>query len=300
MDQKYGEFVGVDKLMFARVIKDDETGYLTEAPRYLAPTAEIAGEPEIANKTTYYDNAAANNFVTEGKTELKLVVSNVFASLYAELIGKNYDTTSGRVYDSGKAEPPEYAIGYRFEMGNGNYRYYWFLKGNFSGGAEEATSRTNDVDIKNYTLTYTAVSTTKRWVLPGQEDEKPLKRVFGDTSDPKFNPSGWFDNVQVPDATQPPQLSLVSLPVDDATGIDVNAVMTLTFNNMIDTYAITLLNEDTSAFVPATYALNATGKIVTIKPIEPMDTGDSYSIYISEAVDVFGQTLADIINFTTA
>ena len=84
---------------FAKLTKDDETEYTAEVPRYLAPVAEIAGEPEINNLTTYYDNKAANNYVTEGKTELQITVSNIPAALAAEILGKHYDATTGRVYD---------------------------------------------------------------------------------------------------------------------------------------------------------------------------------------------------------
>lgn len=200
MDQKYGEFVGVDELHFAVITSDTEEEYAAETPEYLAPTAEIAGQPEINNTTTYYDNKAANNYVTEGKTELTITVSNVSAQLAAKLLGKDYDAEHGRVYDSGEANPPPVAVGFRFNMGTDGYRYYWYLKGTFSGGSEEAASKSENVDVRTYQLTYTAVTTTHKWNINGKT--KSLKRVFADTSDSNFDPKDWFSEVQTPDTVK--------------------------------------------------------------------------------------------------
>lgn len=196
MDQKYGEFAGVDNLHYATITADTALAYTPGTPVYLAPAASIAGSPEVANKTTYYDNVAANNYVTEGKTELTIVVPNIPASLAATLLGKPYDATTGRVYDTGKANPPMLALGFRFDKGTDGSRYYWYLKGNFSGGTEEAASKGADVDLKTYTLTYTAVSTTHTWTVDAEDI--PIKRIYGDSSDTAFVATGWFSAVQVP------------------------------------------------------------------------------------------------------
>lgn len=301
MDQQYGEFVGVDSLYYAKITKDDDAGYITEAPIYLAPVAEIAGEPEINNKTTYYDNKAANNYVTEGKTELKITVSNVPAQKIATLLGKKYDAVSGRVYDSGEANPPEVAIGFRFNMGKNGYRYYWFLKGTFSGGSEEAASKSNDVDERTYELTYTAVTTTHEWNIDGQMQS--LKRVFADTADPAFDPAGWFTQVQTPDTVgAPAALTLVSsVPTDGATGVSKTAPITLTFSNPIEYEAITLINSTTGDIVAVTKSLDTTKKILTITPTAALAATTKFIISIAGVMDVYGQTLAATTrDFTTA
>jgi phi13 family phage major tail protein len=202
MEQKYGEFVGVDSVYTADVTVDDIGNYTVTKPEYFAPVAEIAGEPEVNTVTTYYDNKAANTYVTEGMTELQLTVSNVPASKLADVLGKHYDDTTGRVYDSGEADPPDKAIGFRYNMGKSGYRYYWYLKGTFSGGAEEAASRSSDVDVKTYQLKYTAVATTHEFDVDGEK--MSLKRVFADTADEKFTATGWFEQVQTPDKVGAP------------------------------------------------------------------------------------------------
>lgn len=298
---EYGEFVGVDNLHYAEITADTAAAYTTGAPTYLAPAAEIAGEPEVANKTTYYDNKAANNYVTEGKTELKIIVSNVPAKRAAYLLGKAYDAASGRVFDAGQANPPNLAIGFRYNMGSDGFRYYWYLKGTFSGGAEEASSKTNDVDIKTYTLTFTAVTTVHEWEI--ESKMKSLKRVFGDTADTAFSPTGWFDQVQTPDTAGAPDAFTLasSLPVDGGTGVVVSANLTMTFANAIEDYAVTLINVTTLAVIPAAYSLDATKKILTINPTSNLAAATEFAIIASKVTDVYGQTLTDtVINFTTA
>jgi len=301
MDQKYGEFIGVDSVYCALVTIDSDDAYTVGAPFYLAPVADVAGEPEINNKTTYYDNKAANNYVTEGKTDLKITSANIPADIMATILGKHYDAASGRVIDTGDANPPDVALGFRFSMGKNGYRYYWFLKGTFSGGTEEAATQSNDVDVKNYPLTFTAVNTTKKWTVGGEE--KSVKRIFGDTADAAFDPTGWFGQVQTPDTSgSPSALALSSsLPADGATGVAVDANLTLTFNNAIDAYAVTLINATTLAVIANAQSLDATKKILTINPSENLSASTDYAIIASRVTDVFGQHLDNtIIDFTTA
>jgi hypothetical protein len=54
MPNEYGEFVGVDSLHYAEVLRDDENAYIADTPQFLAPTAEIAGGATINSQPTYY------------------------------------------------------------------------------------------------------------------------------------------------------------------------------------------------------------------------------------------------------
>lgn len=289
---KYGEFVGVDNLHYAEIVTDTLTVYLAGAPTYLAPAAEIGGQPEVANKTTYYDNKPKNNYVTEGKTELKIVVQNVPAVMAAYLLGKVYDAASGRVYDEGQVNPPNLAIGFRYNMGADGFRYYWYLKGTFSGGAEEATSKTSDVDIKTYTLTFTAVTTDREWSIG--DKLKSLKRVYADTADTAFNPAGWFTQVQTPDVVgAPPVVALSTIvPADGAETIARNSTIALTFNNKISRENVAVLNSTSGDIVAVTKAMDAAGKVLTITPSAQLTANTKFIVSVTGVVDVYGQELA--------
>lgn len=292
MDPKYGEFVGVDNLHAAIITEDSEADYLAEAPEYLAPSAEIAGEAETNNTPTYYDNVPADNYVTEGPTTLEITVPGVPADLAAKYLGKKYDAVTGRVLDTGEPNPPDCALSFRFNRGKNGYRYYQYLKGTFSGGAEEAATKSNNIDIRTYQLTFTAVNTTHKWLIDGEQ--KSMKRIFADTSDPAFDPAGWFSQVQTPDISGAPDTVALSsiVPSDGASTVDIDADIALTFNNKIKTEEISLLNGSTGDVVAVAKSWNATGKVLTITPDENLAAGTKYIVSVAGVVDVYGQRLA--------
>ncbi|WP_052091953.1 major tail protein [Paenibacillus sp. FSL H7-0357] len=298
MEKKYGEFVGVDNLHFAKVT-DTTDSYTAEAPKYLAPAAEISAEAETSNTPTYYDNVPGNNYVSEGVTTLTITVSGIPAYLAAELLGKDFDPATGRLIDSGQPNPPDVAVGYRANIGREDYRYTWYLKGTFSGGAEEAATKTADVDIRTYQLTFTAVATTKQFDVMGED--KPIKKVSGDTTHEAFDPTGWFAQVQTPDNSgAPAALTFTSVPANNATSVAVGANMVLTFANKLSSYSAVLLNGSFDVIASA-ITLDSTGKVLTINPNANLAAATEYAVIINGAKDVYGQTLPQtVISFTTA
>lgn len=301
MDKKYGEFVGVDSVYTSIITEDSVDNYIATTPEYFAPTSEISAESEIENTPTYYDNVPGFNYVTEGVTTLTCTFSGVPAPLAAKYLGKHYDAATGRVLDTGIPTPPDVALAFRFNKGPDGYRYYQYLKGNFSGGTEEAGTKTNSVDIRTYQMTYTAVATTHKWPIGGEQ--KPLKRIFADTTDAAFTgAAGWFAQVQTPDTAVPPAaLSLVSsVPVDNATGVSVGAAIALTFNNAINNVTYLLIGPDLAP-VAATITFNSARKVATITPSAPLTAASEYALALAQVSDAFGQTIKDhIITFTTA
>lgn len=301
MDAQYGEFVGVSNLYYAPVTADTSSAYTTGTPVYLAPSGEVAGTPKVATKNTYYDNAPANTFTTEAETEVKVTIPNIPASRAATLLGKNYDATSGRVYDSGAANPPDMALGFRFDMGTtGDYRYFWYLKGTFSQtGAETGKSKTNDVDPQTYELTFTAIVTTHQWTV--NSVTQAMKRVFGDTTDSAFSGATWFTQVQTPDTVSAPDAIAMSsiVPASGATGVAASANVVLTFNNKIASHSVVLVDDVTDAVVPASYTWDTTGKILTINPTSNMTATDKHAVAIFAVTDVYGQTLANALSYFT-
>ena len=301
MNKEHGEFIGVDNIHAAIITEDSENNYTTETPEYFAPAAEIAGEPEIESKPTYYDNVPQDNYITEGVTALKIIVSGVSAEMMARYLGKHYDIATGRVLDTGEPNPPDVALSFRFNKGKEDYRYYQYLKGKFSGGSEEATTKKNNIDIKTYATTFTAVTTSHKWTIDGVL--KQMKRIFADTTDAAFNPAGWFNQVQTPDTTSAPAALALSSsdPEDGDTGEVVGVKPALTFNNKIKSYNVTLINAATLAAIACVFAIDATGKVLTINPNVDLEAATKYAIVINKITDIYGQTLADnIIDFTTA
>lgn len=299
MDRQYDEFVGVDSLHAALIIEDSEQNYIAETPEYFAPSAEIVNATETDVKPTYYDNAPANNYISEGATTVTMTVSGVPAKKAAKYLGKHYDEATGRVLDTGDPNPPDVALSFRYNRGKDNYRYFQYLKGKFSGGTEEAATKTNTVDIKTYQMTYSAVVTTKKWLV--NNVLKQMKRIYADTTDEAFNPVSWFNQVQTPDtASVPVVLNLASsVPIDEAIEVALDEDIVLTFSNKILNQTITLFT-DAFETVEIDVTKDSTGKILTISPKADLEATTSYVLIITKVTDIHGQTIEnEVIGFTT-
>lgn len=300
MDQKYGEFVGVDSLYYALVTQDNDSGYVAGTPKFLAPTAEVAASVGTNKLPTYYDNKPGNNYTTEGPTEVKVVVSNVFAEAMAELLGKIYDDASGRVFDSGAANPPDIALGFRYNMGTDGFRYYWYFKGTFAGGEEAAVTKKDNVEVKTYELTFTALPTDYKFTVDGEL--KALKRVFGDTADDAFDGTGWFSQVQTPEAVTPSAIALSVIDPEDAEGsVATSSAVVLTFNNKVASEAISLIKASDGSVVSVAKTWDAAGKVLTLTPASALSASTEYIVAVNGVVDIYAQALAaSASNFTTA
>lgn len=292
MEGKYGEFVGADSLYYAPITQDDLLGYVAGAPVYLAPLADIAGQAEQNSLTNYYDNKAAVTYNSEGKTDLTITISGLPAQTLATLLGKHYSAANGIVLDTGELNPPAYALGFRVGIGTG-FRYYWYLNGVFSGGAEVATTKKAAVEPKTYQLVYHAMPTTYAGFTVG-EDLKSCKRLFGDTHEAAFDlASTWFTQVQTPaNLGAPDALALSSItPADGAENQAATVNIVMTFSNAIASEAITVVKAD-GTIVAGAKSWDSTLKILTFNPTDPLDAGGTYIVNISGVIDIYGQELA--------
>ena len=301
MEKQYGEFVGVEEVHAAVVLEDSEAAFRTETPEYFAPSSELSAEASTNSNTTYYDNIPGFNYSTEGVTTITCTFSGVPANKAAKYLGKYYDAATGRVIDTGVPNPPDVALSFRYNKGPDGYRYYQYMKGNFTGGTEEAGTKTDDVDVRTYEMTYAAVVTAHKWLVGGEQ--KGIKRIFADTTDPAFtSAAGWFSTVQTPDAAEPPATLTLSssTPVDDATSVAVDSNIELTLNNAVDGITATLLDASLVS-VPVTVSFDATRKVITVRPDAALTAATTYSLVVGEIKDVFGQSLKNtVITFTTA
>ena len=96
------EFRGTDKLYYAEVLKDDETGIQFGPVKRLAPVAEISRTTETSSETHYYDNKAAIVIKGEGSDTVNLTVSVLDLETLADITGKNYDSATGALLDGEK------------------------------------------------------------------------------------------------------------------------------------------------------------------------------------------------------
>lgn len=296
---EYKSSIGLRDLYIATVTQDDSSAYVSGTPVYLAPASEATQEPASSMETQYADDAPFDVMLSEGETKINLSVTALPVETIATLLGKVYDTVSGRMFDN-NATPPYFALGFRSLKSTGGYRYYWYLKGKFDPPKEATGTRKAAPEPKLATLVYTAIHTTHEFDLG--DINGTVKRVVGDTDADNFSATGWFTQVQTPAAVAPSALALSSsTPTDGGSGISVSADQTLTFNNALTADAIrnVVLVKADGTVVAATMTLDATAKILTINPTSNLDASSTYLITYG-VTDIYGQYLQGAINFETA
>jgi phi13 family phage major tail protein len=302
MSSEYGELVNLDNLYYAKVLNDSADSYQTDTNKYLAPAAEMKKEAKVDATPRYYDGKAMFVSPTEASTDVTLTVSGVPSRLAAELTGKPYDVTRGLMIDTGDvSNAPYYALSARAELGDGGYRFYQFLKGRFSLGAETAKTKEEKVTASTVELTYTGLVTIHEFAMP-DGSKSGAKGVQADTTDAAFTGAGaWFSQVQTPETLgKPAELTMTSNPANNATGVAAAIKPALTFSNAISYDAITIVKAD-GTLVDFTPSLDATGKIMTLTPKEALTSGASYTIIVAGVKDVYGQMLdTTAVKFTVA
>ena len=109
--------------------------------------------------------------------------------------------------------------------------------------------------------------------------------------------------VQIQDLNVPTThdaLTCTPVPADEATGVAIDANITLTFNNPIDHGNATLMKTSDDTIIAAAKTLNGAKTIWTIDPTANLANSTEYAIVLTDVVDAYAQSLADTVyKFTT-
>jgi phi13 family phage major tail protein len=301
----YKSIVNVDSVYYALITQDDDNGYVAGTPKFLSRTMELKGSPEVSTETQYADGGVNDVASAEGPTVFDATFPEIPEDTLAELLGMVNDSASGRIFDD--ADPalaPYFALGYRFKKSNGKYRYRWYLRARAEKPGEEAVSESDKVDLKPAQLKITCVKTLHKFDLLGNGSRvKAVKRVHGDEGLANFSGTTWFAAVQQPIPGTPSALTCAYSPLDGATGVAINANVTLTFNNPLaggSEAGIALVNADTQAPVAVARTINAARTVVTLDPSSNLANSTEYLVVVHDIVDIHGQSLANaVVNFET-
>lgn len=194
---EYKSTIGLDKLYYAKVTKDDASDYTAETPAWLAPSAtlQVATANNVA--TQYADDGAFDTSNSEGESTLTITVTNIPLSVAATLLGRTFNSTKGMLIDGSSAQAPDMALSFRAMKSNGKYRYVQYLKGSFTMNDEDYETKGASVNPKTVTLVYTAVHTIFKFTTATGKTES-VKRVVVDEDETGAVVSDWFTAVQEP------------------------------------------------------------------------------------------------------
>jgi phi13 family phage major tail protein len=194
------EFRGVDNLVYAEVIRDDndtDGGYITGIVKPLSPVATISKEVETSSETHYYDNLPMIVINAEGADTISLTVAPLSLETLCDITGKSYYPEYGMMID-GEATPKYFAIGYRTKGTDGKYRHVWRFKGQFAMPSEEVNTENDSIETTNTELTFTGISTVHKFSKNG----KPAKGIVVDERLRTEDLTAFFDTVTTPDTIE--------------------------------------------------------------------------------------------------
>lgn len=207
---KYFKHRGVEGLVYARVLKDDnekDGGYSTGTVKRLAPVSRIGKTVETSSATEWYDNMAMFVVNAEGPDTFEMDATAFDLETEAELTGKSYDATTGMLVD-GPREERYFALGYKTKGNDGKYRYVWRYKVSFAPLDEENNTENDGTDTTGSTLKCTGIHTTHvfekgRYDSTAAKWEKgTAKGIVVDERDGLADLTDFFAEVQTPDTVK--------------------------------------------------------------------------------------------------
>ena len=193
--KKYFEYRGISDAVYAEVLQDDSTGFVTGEVKNFTGVAEISKSTESSNEAHYYDNIPASVVSSTGPDELSISASGIPFDVLAEITGQYYDGENGMLVEQERT-PKYFAFGYITQKTDGTEVLVWRLKGSFSVPDQTSNTQTAGTDANGQTLTFTGISTTYKFEATG----KPAKAVNVDTSvNQSMTAETFFGNVMTPD-----------------------------------------------------------------------------------------------------
>lgn len=243
------EFRGVRDAVYAEVLQDDSTGFVTGEVKDFAGVSEISRSTESSSEAHYYDDIPAIVINSTGADEVTISSSAIPLDILAEITGQYYDATTGMMVEQTRDEK-YFAFGYVTEKSDGTRVLVWRLKGSFSIPDQENSTIDDSTDANGQEITYTGIATTHKFTKTGVS----AKAVNLDESLGLVDTANFFSTVQTPDTISPSGSVAV-------TGVGLAPS------------SVTITEGETATLVATVYPTNATNKNVTWA----VTTGDSYA-----------------------
>lgn len=204
MSNEIFEYRGVEGLVYAEVLKDNnETGttekpegYITGSVKELAGVAEIGRTTENSSETHYYDNRPAIIINSVGADTVTITASAIPLDVLAEITGQKYITAKGAMVE-GNREPKYFAIGYKTKKTDGTVMLVWRYKGQFNIPDSTHVTENDGTDANGQEIVFTGVQTTHKFTTIGG---KGCKALTVDTSiNTTVDVDDFFEAVTTPD-----------------------------------------------------------------------------------------------------
>lgn len=270
-----------------------KNGLTYEIPEFLSYSAEISVVPTVASGSKYGDNAARATQSKVVKYTVTVNLTNLSLEKKAKILGKTYQ--NGQTLTTNSEKAPFLAFGFNFTKDNNAKRYVWLYNGKFQENEESGQSEDENINFQD-------VSLIGEFIV--REDNNFKYTLDTDAAGyDQTKADNWYKAVQEYNAdTTDPTISS-SVPVDEATGIAVDSVITITFDKAmnINTMGNVLLVNASLGNIDSTIALSEDYKTLTITPKANLAVATAHHVIVSGVMDTAGNTLPyTTIDFTTA
>ena len=282
---------GVEKAYYAILTTEEETPTY-EAAKYLPGLREISITANEEQATIYAENRLYDSENSLGEIEVTLDFASIGTNDYATLLGKK-KAANGGIIESADDQPPYIALMAEKTLSGGVKEYLTLFKGKLSIPEDKAKTKEGKPEYQTVSL--------NGLFMPL---ENGIWKHTVKTTDEGFNEEthkkNWGKTVVIPSTEVINELTVTGNPTDGASSVNVANNITLTFNNPIVSYTVSLLKNDFTV-VDSTIKIDGANKVITIDPKQNLTASTKYAVMVTNVRDIHGQLLADtIIDFTTA
>ncbi len=139
--------IGLEKLYYAKITKDDNTGLTFDSPTYLAGVKEIKISPKVSTEKLYAENKLWEQATTLDDIEVSINIADLTNAELADLLGHTI-ATEGGIYAKDSDEAPYIALLYKANKSNGKARYGVIYKGKMELPDDSAKGKEGKTDFQ--------------------------------------------------------------------------------------------------------------------------------------------------------
>lgn len=281
---------GVEKAYYA-ILKEDGVTPKYGTVHYLPGLREISVAAKEEQATIYAENRLYDSENSLGEIEVTLDFASIDTADYAVLFGKKI-AKNGGIIESSSDQPPYIVLMVEKTLSGGVKEYLTLFKGKLAIPEDKAKTKEGKTE-------YQTMSLNGIFMPLDNGIWKHSVKTTDEGFNAKTHAESWGKTVLLPSTEAVEKLTVTGDPEDNATGVAKNKTITLTFNNAITQFTVSLLKNDFTV-VDSNISINETKKVITIDPKSDLTGTTKYAVMVNGVKDIYGQVLADtIIDFTT-
>ena len=281
---------GVEKAYYA-ILKEDGVTPKYGTVHYLPGLREISVAAKEEQATIYAENRLYDSENSLGESEVTLDFASIETADYAALFGKKI-AKNGGIIESSSDQPPYIVLMVEKTLSGGVKEYLTLFKGKLAIPEDKAKTKEGKTEYQTMSLNGIFMPLDNgMW--------KHSVKTTDEGFDATTHAENWGKTVLLPSTEEVEKLTITGDPEDNASNVAKNKTITLTFNNAITQFTVSLLKNDFTV-VDSNISINETKKVITIDPKADLTGSTKYAVMVNGVKDIYGQVLADkIIDFTT-